>query len=216
FIARGDEVIILDSGSQVKLRHLLGHPRLRLVVDSVMNPEILDGVAAQADVIYHLAGVVGVEHYVADPYHVLNVNVNGTQIFLGQLLRGEPLTVIGDGSQTRCFTFIDDAVRATVAAGLLSGAAGQIINIGTQEETSIRRLAEIMIELGGGTSTLCFVPQATIYGESYEDVPRRVPDVGRMDRILGMRATTPLTEGLARTIAWFRGEKAQAGQATGP
>src|SRR5439155_1546275 len=153
FIARGDEVIVLDSGSQVKIRHLLGHPRLRLVVDSVMNPEILDGVAAQADVIYHLAGVVGVEHYVADPYHVL--------------------TVIGDGSQTRCFTFIDDAVRATVAAGLLSGAVGQIINVGTQEETSIRRLAEIMIELGGGTSTLRFVPQATIYGESYEDVPRR-------------------------------------------
>ena len=124
--------------------------------------------------------------------------------------------MIGDGSQTRCFTFIDDAVRATVAAGLLSGAAGQIINIGTQEETSIRRLAEIMIELGGGTSTLRFVPQATIYGESYEDVPRRVPDVGRMDRILGVRATTPLTEGLARTIAWFRSEKARAGQATTP
>jgi len=82
-------------------------------------------------------------------------------------------------------------------AGLLSGAAGQIINVGTQEETSIRRLAEIMIELGGGPSTLRFVPQATVYGESYEDVPRRVPDVSRMDRILGVRATTPLTEGLA-------------------
>src|SRR5207245_7756544 len=79
FSARGDEGIVLDSGSQAKIRPLLGHPRLRLVVDSVMNPEILDGVAAQADVIYHLAGVVGVEHYVADPYHVLDVNVNGTQ-----------------------------------------------------------------------------------------------------------------------------------------
>ena len=79
FIARGDEVIVLDTGSQAKIRHLLGHPRLHLVVDSVMNPEILDGLAAQVDVIYHLAGVVGVEHYVADPYHVLNVNVNGTQ-----------------------------------------------------------------------------------------------------------------------------------------
>jgi UDP-glucose 4-epimerase len=124
--------------------------------------------------------------------------------------------VIGDGRQTRCFTFIDDAVRATVAAGLLSGAAGQIINVGTQEETSIRRLAEMMIELGGGTSTLRFVPQEAVYGEGYEDVPRRVPDVSRMDRLLGMRATTPLAEGLARTIAWFRSEKAQAGQATTP
>jgi UDP-glucose 4-epimerase len=302
FVARGDEVIALDTGSQTKVRHLLRQPRFRLVVDSVMNPEILDGLAAQVDVVYHLAGVVGVEHYVADPYHVLNVNVNGTQnvlraaykhgrrmvfsstsevygrnpavpwsedadrvlgptaidrwcystskaaaehfclayrrlglpvtilryfnvygprldrldvgrvitIFLGQLLRGEPLTVIGDGSQTRCFTYIDDAVQATVAAGLQSTAVGQIINIGSDEETSIRQLAELMVQIGGGSSTLRFVPQERVYGDSYEDVPRRVPDVTSMRRILGVRAGTPLTEGLARTIEWFRGEARDA------
>src|SRR5438093_4264074 len=63
---------------------------------------------------------------------------------------------------------------------------------------------ELMIELGGGPSTLRFVSQEAVYGESYEDVPRRVPDVTRMQRLLGLRATTPLAEGLARTIAWFR------------
>ena len=296
FLARGDAVIALDTGSQAKVRHLLDRERFRLVVDSVMSPDILDGLAAQADLIYHLAGVVGVEHYVADPYQVLNVNINGTQnvlraafkhgrrmvfastsevygrnpavpwredadrvlgpstidrwcystskaagehfclayrrlglpvtilryfnvygprldrldvgrvitIFMGQLLRGEPLTVIGDGSQTRCFTYVADAVRATVAAGLLATAAGQVINVGTDQETSIRRLAEAMIEVGGGTSTVRFVPQETIYGESYEDVPRRVPDVTRMGQLLGIRANTPLDDGLARTIAWFR------------
>ena len=297
FLARGDEVIALDTGAQAKVRHLLGQRRFRLVVDSVMNAEILDGLAAQADLIYHLAGVVGVEHYVADPYHVLNVNVNGTQnvlraaykhgrrvvfsstsevygrnpavpwsedsdrvlgpttidrwcystskaagehfclayrrlglpitilrffnvygprldrldvgrvitILLGQLLRGEPLTVIGDGTQTRCFTWIEDAIHATVAAGVVSAAEGEVINIGRDEESTIRELAELMISIGDGPSTIRYVPQASIYGDSYEDVPRRVPDVGRMNRILGVRATTPLADGLARTIAWFRG-----------
>jgi len=303
FLERGDEVIALDNGSQLKVRHLQGHPRFHLVVDSVMNADILDGLAAQSDLIYHLAGVVGVEHYVADPYHVLNVNVNGTQnvlraahkhgrrmvfsstsevygrnaavpwaedadrvlgptsidrwcyatskavgehfclayrrlglavtilryfnvygprldrldvgrvitIFLGQLLRGEPLTVIGDGSQTRCFTSIDDAIRATVAAGLLTAAEGQVINIGNEEETTIGRLAELMIEIGGGPSTVKFVDQASVYGQSYEDVPRRVPDVTLMRRVLDVSARTPLAEGLARTIAWFRNENAHAG-----
>jgi len=301
FLARGDEVVALDTGSQVRVRHLLGNARFRLVVDSVMNPEILDGLAAHAEVIYHLAGVVGVEHYVADPYQVLNVNINGTQnvlraafkhgrrvvfastsevygrnpavpwredadrvlgpstidrwcyatskaagehfclayrrlglpvtilryfnvygprldrldvgrvitIFMGQLLRGEPLTVIGDGSQTRCFTFVTDAMRATVAAGVLASAEGEVINVGGEEETSIRRLAELMVELGGTSSTVRFVPQETVYGESYEDVPRRVPDVTRMQRLLGVRATTPLVEGLARTIDWFRAAAAE-------
>jgi UDP-glucose 4-epimerase len=296
FLARGDDVIALDTGSQAKVRHLLRNPHFRLVVDSVMDPDVVDSLAAQADLVYHLAGVVGVEHYVADPYAVMNVNVIGTQnvlraaqkhgrrlvfsstsevygknpaipwaedadrvlgpttidrwcyatskaagehfclayvrlglqvtilryfnvygprldrldvgrvitIFLGQLLRGEALTVIGDGSQTRCFTWIDDAIRATVAAGTVDGAVGQVINVGTDQEMSIRRLAELMIELGGGSSTIRLVPQESIYGESYQDVPRRVPDVRRMREILGVRADTPLAEGLARTIAWFR------------
>jgi UDP-glucose 4-epimerase len=296
FLERGDHVVALDTGPQTKVRHLLDQARFRLVADSVMNPDILDGLAAQVDLIYHLAAVVGVEHYVGDPYKVLNVNVNGTQnvlraafkhgrrvvfastsevygrnaavpwredadrvlgpttidrwcystskavgehfclayrrlglpvtivryfnvygprldrldvgrvitIFMGKLLRGEPLTVIGDGSQTRCFTYIADAVRATVAAGVLSAAEGEVFNIGSSEETSMRRLAELMIELDGGRAPIRLVPQQAVYGESYEDVPRRVPDVSKMERLLGVRATTPLVEGLRETIAWFR------------
>ena len=300
FLERGDEVIALDPDAPAKVGHLIGHRRFRLVVDSVMNAEVLNELAARADLIYHLAGVVGVEHYVADPYQVLDVNVNGTQnvlraahehgrrvvfsstsevygrnpavpwsedadrvlgpttvdrwsyatskaaaehfclayrrlglpitvlrffnvygprldrldagrviaIFLGQLLRGEPLTVIGDGSQTRCFTWIDDAIRATVAAGVVKAAEGQVINVGSEEETSIRAVAELMIEIGGGPSTIRFVPHASVYGDSYEDVPRRVPDLRRMHAILGIEPTTPLADGLARTIRWVRDAKA--------
>ena len=79
FLARGDEVFVLDAGATAKVRHLIGHQRFRLVRDSVLSPDILDSLIAQVDLVYHLAAVVGVEHYVGDPYEVLNVNVNGTQ-----------------------------------------------------------------------------------------------------------------------------------------
>ena len=82
FIERGDEVFVLDTGSIAKVRHLLDHPRFHYVHDSVFNLELLDGLIAKVDLIYHLAAVVGVEHYVADPYETLNVNVNGTQNIL--------------------------------------------------------------------------------------------------------------------------------------
>src|SRR5262249_30021784 len=206
---------------------------------------------ARVDLVYHLAAVVGVEHYVGDPYEVLNVNVNGTQnvlklafkhgkrvvfsstsevygrnpnvpwsedddrvlgstridrwcystsraagehfcfayrrlglpvvivryfniygprldaidvgrvitIFMGQVLRNEPVTVVGDGHQTRCFTYVSDAIRATAAAGLVSEAEGQVFNIGNPTETTILELAQMMIELAGSRSKITFVPQ---------------------------------------------------------
>jgi len=125
-------------------------------------------------------------------------------IFMGQVLRGEPVTVIGDGTQTRCFTYVDDAIRATLEAGLNERAEGEIFNVGTDVEHSILELARTMIRIAGSTSTIRFVPQAAIYGESYEDVPRRVPDPRRMQEILGVRAETPLEKGLRQTIEWFQ------------
>ena len=79
FLDRGDEVFILDTGMTVKVKHRIGHPRVHFVRDSVFNEAILEGLIARVDLVYHLAAVVGVEHYVGDPYQVLNVNVNGTQ-----------------------------------------------------------------------------------------------------------------------------------------
>ncbi len=295
-LARGDEVFILELGGTQKVRHLLGHPRFRVVRDSVMSLDILDSLVAQVDLVYHLAAVVGVEHYVGDPYEVLNVNVNGTQnvlkvafkygrkvvfsstsevygrnpklpwsedddrvlgstridrwcystskavgehfcfayhklglpvtitryfnvygprldkidvgriitIFMGQLLRNEPLTVIGDGSQTRCFTYVDDAVRATVAAGIRQDTDGMVFNVGSDVETSILDLAKMMIEISGSKSEIRFVTKEEVYGPSYEDIARRVPDVTRMRTMLGVTAEVPLREGLAKTIEWFR------------
>src|SRR5439155_1729810 len=150
WLERGDEVTVLDPAPDLKVRHLRPHPRFRVIRESVLKRDILEGLVAWADLVYHLAAVVGVEHYVGDPYQVLT-------IFMGQLLRGEPLTVIGDGLQTRTFTYVDDAVRATVEAGLRRGAEGRAINVGSEEEVSIRELAARMIKLSGSSSRLISV-----------------------------------------------------------
>src|SRR6476620_2736018 len=79
FLGRGDDVTVMDMAPSLQVDHLLANPRFRYVRDSIMNMEMLENLIVQADLIYHLAAVVGVEHYVGDPYEVLNVNINGTQ-----------------------------------------------------------------------------------------------------------------------------------------
>jgi UDP-glucose 4-epimerase len=296
FLDRGDEVTTLDLASDLKVRHLRDRPGFRMIHESVLKTDILEGLVAWADLVYHLAAVVGVEHYVGDPYQVLTVNINGTQavlaaafrhgkkvvfsstseiygrntqvpfdedsdrvlgstsidrwcystskaagehlcfafarmglrvvvtryfnvygprldamdrgrvmtIFMGQLLRGEPLTVIGDGRQTRTFIYVDDAIRATVAAGIRPEAEGLAFNIGTDREISIVELARMMIDVSGSTSTISLVPKEAVYDRGYEDIPRRVPSVARMHAVLGVQAEIALEDGLARTIEWFK------------
>jgi len=114
------------------------------------------------------------------------------------------VTVIGDGSQTRTFTYVDDAVRATVQAGLRAEAEGQAINVGSEEEVSIRDLASRMVRIAGSSSPIIFVPSDAVYAHGYEDIPRRVPSVRRMHNLLGVRAEVGLDEGLGRTIEWFK------------
>lgn len=132
--------------------------------------------------------------------------------YLGGLLRNEPILVVGDGSQTRCFTYIDDAIRATVAASVIPEACGGIFNVGGEEETSILALARQLIVLTGSRSEIRFVPPEEIYGPGYEEIPRRVPATDRMREILGVRAEVPLREGLRRTIGWFRAQAAVNGR----
>jgi UDP-glucose 4-epimerase len=262
----------------------------------LLNPDVIDRLMRGVELVYHMGAVVGVEHYVTDPFKVLNVNVNGTQhvlaaamhygsrvvfgstsevygrnpkipykeyddrvlgstsidrwcystskavgehfcfayhkkglpvtivryfniygprldaidlgrvvtIFMGQVLRGEDVTVVGDGSQTRCFTYVSDAIRATVQAGLKGEAIGGIFNIGTDEEISILDFAKAMIEVARSPSRIRFVTQQSVYGNSYEDIQRRVPDNTRMKEILGVVPEISLREGLRRTIEWFR------------
>ncbi|MFM7963446.1 MAG: NAD-dependent epimerase/dehydratase family protein [Actinomycetota bacterium] len=121
-----------------------------------------------------------------------------------QALDNEPLTVHGDGTQTRCFTYIDDTVEGTLRAGLDEKAEGIIFNIGNDHETSINDLASLVIEMTGSRSTVRHVSYEERYGKGFEDTKRRVPDVQRAADVLGFRATVELRDGLARTLQWWR------------
>lgn len=124
--------------------------------------------------------------------------------FINQALRGEPLTVLDDGRQTRCFTFVSDTVRGTMLAATHPAAVGQVFNIGNNRETSILELAQMVIAATESQSPIVHVPYEQAYGRRFEETRRRVPDIAKAQELLGFRAQVPLEEGLLRTIAYFR------------
>lgn len=129
--------------------------------------------------------------------------------FISQALAGEPITVHGDGAQTRCFTFVDDTVRGTILAAENSGATGTVFNIGASNEITIAELAALIRDIIGSSSEIRNESYESYYGPAFEDTRRRVPDTRRAEAILGFRAEISLREGLARTIDWFRSDLAR-------
>lgn len=125
--------------------------------------------------------------------------------FINQALRNEPLTVLDDGQQTRCFTFVADSVRGTILAATHPAAIGQVFNIGNNREISILELAQKVLAATGSASPIVHVPYEQAYGPRFEETRRRVPDISKAEKLLGFRAQVPLEEGLLRTIAYFRG-----------
>lgn len=124
--------------------------------------------------------------------------------FINQALREEPLTVLADGQQTRCFTYVSDTVRGTLLAGTHPAALGQVFNIGNNRETSVLELAHMVLAATGSRSPIVHVPYEQVYGARFEETRRRVPDVSKAERLLGFRAQVPLEEGLHRVIDYFR------------
>ncbi len=116
--------------------------------------------------------------------------------FMGQALRGEPLTVFGDGRQSRCFCDVRDTVRAIVGLAEHPDAAGKVYNIGSREEVTIQQLAERIKTVVESQSEIIYVPYAEAYATGFEDMQRRVPDVERINQILGWRAEIPLDDTL--------------------
>jgi|Tabmets5t2r1_1033131.scaffolds.fasta_scaffold01481_3 UDP-glucose 4-epimerase len=105
--------------------------------------------------------------------------------FVDQALRQEPLTVFGDGRQTRSFCHVRDAAEGLIALVVQPAAYGQVFNIGRPEEVSIQQLAERVIALSGSTSQIRYVPYDEAYGDGFEDTVRRVPDVSRARALTG-------------------------------
>ncbi|MGC8945187.1 MAG: NAD-dependent epimerase/dehydratase family protein [Anaerolineae bacterium] len=300
-MAQGHEITVLDDlsvGKVANIAHHLGSERFQFMNDSVLNIATLERLVRRADLIFHLAAVVGVQYVVEDPLNTIIVNVRGTENvlevackywvrtviasssevygksttvplqedgdrllgpttvprwsyadakaideyfalayakkglpvtvvryfnaygprldprgygsviarFFTQALRGEPLTVYGDGQQTRCFTYVTDTVQGTILAGTVPEAAGAIFNIGSDQEITIADLARRILALTGSSSEMIFVPYTAAYGPDFEEARRRVPDVRRAREVLGFEAEVPLEEGLRLTLNWFRRE----------
>jgi len=298
-LERGDEVYAIDNLSTGKIsniHHHLDADRFRFLNDTILNEALLDRLASDVDLVYHLAALVGVKYVVADPLAAIKTNVTGTEAVLGaafkywkkvvlassseiygksskipfyeeddrvlgptsvgrwsystskaidehfafayaakglpvatvrffnsygprldekgygsvvanlvrQALKGEPLTVHGDGRQTRCFTYIDDTVEGTLLAGEVKAGEGLVFNIGAEAETTILELATTIKRLTGSRSEIVFVPYRDYYGEGFEDTRRRVPSINRAKTVLGFVPKVKLEEGLTRTIAWCR------------
>jgi UDP-glucose 4-epimerase len=127
--------------------------------------------------------------------------------FTNQALDDQPITVHGDGQQTRSFTYVDDTVQGSVLAGMVEAANGEVLNIARAEETSILRLAEMIKDMTDSSSDIVHVPHEREYGEDFEDTSRRVPSVEKAERILGFKAEVPLAKGLEQTIGWFRSQR---------
>jgi len=121
-----------------------------------------------------------------------------------QALRGEPITVLGDGKQTRCFTYIEDTVAGTLLAGEVKEAIGEAFNIGSPTETRILDLARLVKRLTRSKSPIEFQPYEAYYGEGFEDTRRRVPSGEKAKRLLGFTPRVDLEAGLKKTLAWCR------------
>lgn len=121
-----------------------------------------------------------------------------------QALRREPLTVYGDGHQSRCFCDVRDVIRALVGLAAEDRAAGGIYNVGSTEEVSILELAERILKLTGSQSSIQLVPFAEAYAPGFEDMQRRVPDTSKIRAAIGWTPAIPLDETLRQVIAFYR------------
>ncbi len=126
--------------------------------------------------------------------------------FVRQALAGEPITVFGDGTQTRSFTHVRDVVQALLKLVNEPAAIGQVINLGNTEEVSIAHLAERVRDLTKSHSTIKFIPYEEAYESGFEDMPRRVPDLAKAHAMIGYAPTYTLEDILVQVIDYFRGK----------
>jgi nucleoside-diphosphate-sugar epimerase len=299
---QGHSVVAIDdlsTGRVENIQHLLSQPGseaypFQFVRETILNAQVLDRLASQADVIVHLAAAVGVKLIVEDPVHTINTNILGTEAvlttanrygckvliastsevygkgvkvpfreeddcligptthsrwayavskqvdeFLGlayqrqfglpvvvmrffntvgprqtgrygmvvprfvrQALRNQAITVYGDGRQSRCFGYVADVVDAVTHLAENPEAVGQVFNIGSTEEVTIRGLAERVIVLTGCASTIQYVPYDEAYAPGFEDMQRRVPSLEKITRLTGYKPRHSLDDILQRVIAY--------------
>ncbi|MGH9348933.1 MAG: NAD-dependent epimerase/dehydratase family protein [Vicinamibacterales bacterium] len=120
-----------------------------------------------------------------------------------QALTGEPITVFGDGTQSRSFTYVGDVVDALAALASDGRAVGQVFNIGSTEEITIGDLAARVRRLTGTRSAIRFIPYDEAYEAGFEDMPRRVPDIARIKALIGFEPRVPLDDIIRRVVEYM-------------
>jgi UDP-glucose 4-epimerase len=124
--------------------------------------------------------------------------------FVRQALAGHPLTVFGDGTQSRSFTYVGDVVDALIKLAAEPSAVGQVFNIGNGHEITIEQLAEKVRTMTGSSSTIVKIPYDEAYESGFEDMPRRVPDISKIHRAIGYEPRVALDEIITRVIDYFQ------------
>jgi UDP-glucose 4-epimerase len=124
--------------------------------------------------------------------------------FVRQALAGQPITVFGDGTQSRSFTYVGDVVSAMVALIDEPRAVGQVFNIGNGAEITMNDLAARVKQMTGSTSEIVRIPYDQAYEAGFEDMPRRVPDIQKIGALVGYKPIVDLDEILGRVIEHFR------------
>ncbi len=294
-MALGHQVAVIDDLSTGRLENIVylrDNPGFDFTVDSVTHEGVMERLAGECDIIYHLAAVVGVDLAVRSPVRTIETNVMGTAAvlrvaqrhrcqvllastseiygkssrvpfgeeddrvlgpttrsrwsystskavdeflalgyhqehglpvvivrlfntigprqsgrygmvvprFVAQALSGQPLTVYGDGSQTRCFVDGRDVVRGIASLGRCAAADGQIFNLGSNREISIADLARLVLAVTGSRSEIAYIPYAQAYGAGFEDTQRRVPDISKVMATIGWEPTIALEDSI-RAVA---------------
>ncbi len=122
--------------------------------------------------------------------------------FVKQALAGRPITVYGDGKQSRCFCYVGDVVSALMRLMDEPKAVGEVFNVGSNQEITILELAKTVKQLTKSDSEITFTPYDEAYEEGFEDMPRRIPDISKVNRLVGFKTQMPL-DGILRTVIDF-------------
>ena len=135
--------------------------------------------------------------------------------FVSQAIEGRPITVYGNGQQSRCFCDVRDAVEAVLRLVASDAAVGEVVNVGSTEEVTIEALARLVKERTGSSSSIEFIPYDKAYEPGFEDMFRRVPALEKLEQITRFRPRTPLPEIIDRVAAHFQSKRELVGAARG-
>ncbi len=124
--------------------------------------------------------------------------------FVKQSLQNKPITIFGDGTQSRCFTHVQDAVNALVKLSLDDRIVGQIVNLGNDDEISVKNLADKIKKLTGSDSEIKYISYDEAYEEGFEDMQKRVPDLSRIKGLIGYEPEHSLDDIINDVISYYK------------